>query len=111
MEMARYIMRILRTQITVIWSWGLHNPVAVTNGLRFNVQGFKFQGIVEVVYDESYDLFNVNFIKAGNVVETVEGVYIDGLIDVIDDYVEHTPDYEKMVNDHHKLRFVNNVNA
>lgn len=111
MEMAKYIMSILRTQITVAWSWGLHNPVAVNNGLRFVVQGFKFQGTVEVVYDEGYDLFNVNFIKAGKVVETVEGVYVDGLIDVIDDYVERTDNYEKTVSGYYKLSFINSANA
>lgn len=111
MEMAKYIMSILRTQITVAWSWGLHNPVGVDNGIRFAVQGFKFQGIVEVVYDEDYDLFNVNFIKAGKVVETVEGVYVDGLIEIIDIYVERTADYENTVSDYYKLNFINTANA
>ena len=111
MEMAKYIMSILRTQITVAWSWGLHNPVAVTSGLRFAVQGFKFKGIVEVVYDEGYDLFKVSFIKAGKVVETVEGVYADSLIDIIDNHVERTDEYEKTVSDYYKLNLINSVNA
>lgn len=111
MEMAKYIMSILRTQITVAWSWGLHNPVAVENGIRFAVRGFKFKGIVEVVYDEGYDLFNVKFIKAGEVVDTVEGVYVDGLIDVIDNYVERTDNYEKTVSNYYKFNFINSVNA
>lgn len=111
MDMANYIMSILRTQITVAWSWGLHNPVVVRNGLRFTVHGFKFQGIVEVVYDEGYDLFNVKFIKAGEVVDTVEGVYVDGLISVIDEYVERTDNYEKTVSNYYKFNFINSVNA
>ena len=51
MEMAKYIMRILRSQLMVMWSWGFNNPTAIENGLQFRVQGFKFKGIVEVVYD------------------------------------------------------------
>ena len=99
MEMAKYIMTILKTQLMVVWSWGFHNPVALPNneGLRFNVQGFKFNGVVEVVYDEGWDLFNVRFIKGGKVIDTVEEVYLDGLVDVIDDYVEKTSDYNERV--------------
>ena len=95
MEMAKYIMRILRSQLMVMWSWGFNNPTAIENGLQFRVQGFKFKGIVEVVYDEGWDLFDVRFIKDGKVIETIEGVYIDGLVQVIDDYVEKTSDYKK----------------
>ena len=95
--MAKYIMTILKTQLMVVWSWGFHQPIAIDNGLRFKVQGFKFKGIVEVVYDEGWDLFDVRFIKDGKVIETIEGVYIDGLVQVIDDYVEKTSDYEQRV--------------
>ncbi len=92
-------MSIFKTQLMVVWSWGFHNPVALPNneGLRFMVTGFKFKGIVEVVYNEGWDLFDVRFIKGGKVIDTVEEVYFDGLVDVIDDYVEHTPDYEERV--------------
>ena len=103
MEMAKYIMRILRSQLMVMWSWGFNNPTAIENGLQFRVQGFKFKGIVEVVYDEGWDLFDVRFIKDGKVIETVEGVYIDGLVQVIDDYVEKTSDYEKRVRELYSL--------
>ena len=101
MEMAKYIMSILKTQLMVVWSWGFHNPVALPNneGLRFMVTGFRFKGIVEVVYDEGWDLFNVRFIKGGKVIDTVEEVYLDSLVSVIDDYVERVPDYDKKVQE------------
>ena len=94
-------MSILKTQLMVVWSWGFHNPVALPNneGLRFNVQGFKFKGIVEVRYNEGWDLFDVNFIKGGKVIETFEGVYFDGLVEIVDDYVERVPDYDKKVQE------------
>lgn len=98
MEMAKYIMSILKTQLMVVWSWGFHQPVAIENGLQFRVQGFKFRGIVEVVYNEGRDLFDVRFLKANKVVNTIEGVYFDMLVDTIDDYVEKTSDYEKRVS-------------
>ena len=97
MEMAKYIMTILKTQLMVVWSWGFHNPVAIENGIRFKVQGFKFKGIVEVVYDEGWDLFNVRFIKGGKVIDTVEEVYFDTLVETIDNYVEKTSDYKERV--------------
>ena len=99
MEMAKYIMTLLRTQLMVVWSWGFHQPIAIENGLRFKVQGFKFKGVVEVVYDEGWDLFNVIFIKGTKVIETIEGVYFDGLVETIDFRVEKTSDYDKRVKE------------
>ncbi len=101
--MAKYIMSILKTQLMVVWSWGFHKPIAIENGLRFNVQGFKFKGVVEVAYNEGRDLFDVRFLKANKVVKTVEGVYFDTLVDVIDDYVEHTSDYAERVQKEYSI--------
>ena len=54
MEMANYILRILRSQLTIMLSWGFNHPTALPNneGLRFNVQGFKFKGTVEEKTDD-----------------------------------------------------------
>ena len=41
MEMAGYIISILRTQLMVVWSWGFNSPIAIENGVRFKVQGFR----------------------------------------------------------------------
>ena len=103
MEMAKYIMSIFKTQLMVVWSWGFHKPVAIENGLRFKVQGFKFRGVVEVRYNEGHDLFDVSFIKGGKVVKKVEDVFFDMLVDVIDNYVEKTPDYEQRVRQEYSL--------
>ena len=103
MEMAKYIMSILKTQLMVVWSWGFHNPIAIEDGLRFKVQGFKFRGIVEVKYNEGSDLFDVSFIKAGKVVKTIDGVFFDMLVETIDYYVEKTSDYEKRVKEEYSL--------
>lgn len=97
MEMAQYILSIFKTQLMVVYSWGFHKPMALENGLRFKVTGFKFRGVVDVVYNEAQDLFDVSFIKANKVVKSIDGVFFDMLVDVIDDYVERTPDYDKRV--------------
>ena len=103
MEMAKYIMSILKTQLMVVWSWGFSSPMAVNNGLRFKVQGFKFCGVVEVVYNEGSDLFDVSFIKAGKVIMTIDSVFFDMLISVIDNYVEKTADYDERVKAEYSL--------
>lgn len=97
MEMAKYILSIFQTQLMVVYSWGFHKPMALENGLRFKVTGFRFRGIVDVVYNEGRDLFDVSFIQSNKVVKSIDGVYFDMLVDVIDDVVERTPDYSEKV--------------
>ena len=97
MEMANYIMKILKTQLMVVWSWGFHKPMALENGIRFKVTGFKFCGVVEVVYNEAQDLFDVSFIKANKVVKSIDGVFFDMLVETIDNFVEKTSDYDQRV--------------
>lgn len=98
MEMAKYILQILRTQIMLMFSWGFHSAYAIENGLGFYVNGYLHKGKVEVVYDEGWDLFNVRTInRDGSVKEEQEGIYIDGLVSTIDAMVEHCPNYAERV--------------
>ena len=87
MEMAKYILSIFRTQPIVVFSWGFHSPQRLPDdkGLRFQVEGFKYQGTVEVVYVEGKDLFEVRLINNGT---KVEDVYLDNLVNAIDGMVE-----------------------
>lgn len=101
--MTTYILSIFKTQLMVVCSWGFNSPIAIENGLRFKVQGFKFRGVVEVKYNEGLDLFYISFIKAGKVIETIEGVYLDALVETIDLYVEKTSDYEQRVREEYHL--------
>lgn len=93
MNMAEYIFSVLKAQIIIMWSWGFNSATAIEDGLQFNVQGFKFKGIVKVIYDHAMDLFKVEFVKYGEVEKTIEGVYVDELVEVIDNYVEKTENY------------------
>lgn len=104
MEMAKYILAILRSQLMVVFSWGFHAATAIENGLAFHVQGFKHTGRVEVIYDEGWDMFTVRTINQdGTVKEQNEGVYVDGLVDTIDEMVERTPDYASRVKSQYGL--------
>lgn len=98
--MAEYILSILRTQLMVVFSWGFHRPTALPDdgGLAFKVDGFKHRGWVFVKYNEGKDLFDIELHdKSLNVVRSIEDVYFDQLIAVIDNAVEHTENYEEQV--------------
>lgn len=97
MEMANYIFQILRSQPLIIWSWGFNSPEAVLNCLRFNVSGFKFSGIVEILYNDGSDLFDIYFFEGEQKVDVIYGCYIDMLIDVIDNKVEKVDNYKERV--------------
>ena len=97
--MANYIYTILISKLMVILSWGFNSPIAITNGLRFKVQGFKFTGIVEVIYNAGMDLFEIH-LSDGRV---EADVYADCLVDVIDDLVERTDDYADRVKKEYGL--------
>lgn len=98
MEMAKYIMSILRSQLMVVFSWGFNNPVAIENGLQFNVEGYKHTGKVRVKYNEGIDLFEVILLNGdGSVKEQANEVYFDALVETIDDMVEMVPDYKERV--------------
>ena len=91
-------MQILRTELMVMFSWGFHSAYAIKNGLSFYVNGYLHKGKVEVVYDEGWDLFIVRTLNPdGSTKEQEEGIYADGLVEVIDRMVEKTDDYASRV--------------
>lgn len=96
--MAEYILSILRSQLMIMSSWGFNSPTRLSDnrGLGFKVQGFKYKGWVEVVYDEGLDTFSVILKNTGKV---VEDVYFDELVNVIDSLVERTDGYEERVKE------------
>ena len=84
----------------IVLSWGFNNPIALigNRGLKFDVNGLKQKGSVEVVYNDGSDLFDVYL---GS--KCVEGVYADELVSVIDGEVERTNDYQKRVKQTYNL--------
>ena len=89
MEMYKYILNILRSQPIVVFSWGFHDAQALPDGLRFAVNGYLHQGLVDVVYDDGADLFVVNTLNEnGSIKQQETDVYLDCLVNVIDGMVE-----------------------
>lgn len=106
LELARYIWSILKTQIAVFMSWGV-DPKSIKvigGGIEFHCQGFKHTRKVQVVLDEGKDLFEIHLISEnGELVKTVEDVYLDNLVYVIDENVEKTDDYEKRISETYNI--------
>lgn len=70
-------------------AWGAKDLVAMRDGLKFKTSGMvRWKGYVYVKYDEGQDLYNVVFGQVRKsewkVVKTVEGVFADMLVDIID---------------------------
>lgn len=104
MTIAEYILRVLRAQIVLVMSWGFHNAKAIENGIAFNVEGFIFQGRVEIVYDEGWDLFDIRLVNEdGSIKDEAQGVFVDGIVSTIDNMVEHTSDYKERVKREYSL--------
>ena len=99
--MAEYILTILRSQLMVIFSWGFNSPKRLPEdkGLSFLVEGFKYTGKVKVIYNEGSDLFEVHLSDGTK----VEDVYLDNLVEVIDNLVEKTSNYEQRVQQEYAL--------
>ena len=105
LEMARYIWSILKTQLTIIMSWGidLDSIKVVDLGIQFHVQGFKHTGYVKVALNEGKDLFEISLLSDdGECVKFLDEVYLDMLVDTIDQAVEKTEDYEERLTEYCK---------
>lgn len=102
-EMANYIIDVLNTQHDVMLSWGIDPKTVKTikDGLQFHVEGFKVKGMVTITYMVGLDLFKVEIVSDTDIdrkdVIIFEEVYVDQLVQVIDEAVELTPDYEERV--------------
>jgi len=96
-EMGKYIYSLLSP--TILMSWGFTSPVVIKQGLRFSVSGFLLKGKVEVIYNGGSDLFDLTFYNEDSGVRnTLEGVYFDQLLEVLDDQVERVDNYNDRVN-------------
>ena len=98
--MANYILRILKSQMWVMLSWGVSDFRALPNneGIIFHVKGFKFVGWLKVVYDEGSDLFNIFYMDNDMQTQKIQQrIFFDELVRNIDEEVEKTKDYENDV--------------
>lgn len=84
------VYRVIRSGGSITWSWGMSSPKNFHDrALTFSVNGFKHKGIVAITYNRVPDLFNVELRnRQYNLVDKIDGVYIDQLVQVIDSMVE-----------------------
>ena len=96
---------------TLSWGVDFARVKVIENGTEFQVQGFNITGIVRVQYVEGSDLFKVTIIPDNKQKKPIiiEGVYLDMLVSVIDENVEHCDNYEKRISEEYE--FVENLVA
>ena len=105
-RLAKYIWAILTSQPIILMSWGVDPKTVKTIelGLEFHVQGFKHRGLVRVTLNEGLDLFEVSLIDENDkIVNTIESVFCDNLVAVIDDAVEKCENYQERISQEYQL--------
>ena len=93
-DMSRYIWHILSLDPYIPMSWGidLDSIESDDTSLEFHVQGFVHTGNVRITYIEGADVFQVTLYgEDGELKETINDVYNDNLVSVIDEKVEKHP--------------------
>ena len=101
-ELAMYIWSILKTQMTVIMSWGLDPSKArvIDNGMEIYVQGFLHKGFVQITLNEGTDLFEIKLLsEERETVKFIEDVFLDCLVNTLDENIEKCDNYEQRVSD------------
>ena len=105
-RLAKYIWTILTSYPIILMSWGIDPKTVKTIelGLEFHVQGFKHRGLVRVTLNEGLDLFEVSLIDENDkIVNTIESVFCDNLVAVIDDAVEKCENYQERISQEYQL--------
>lgn len=103
-KIAKLVWNVIRNASSISMSWGIDCDTIESDeeSIRFHVQGFLHTGTVEVRYNGGADLFEISlFDESGNLTEKIEDIYVDQLVDVIDNHVEndHSGDYESKIED------------
>lgn len=89
-----YISTILMHNPSIYWSWGPSEFKEIEDGASFNVNGFKYQGEVRILYNGGSDTFSVVIGE-----RQIDDIYLDELVNTIDHEVEYTgEDYLERVD-------------
>lgn len=102
-ELAMYIWSILKTQMTVIMSWGLDPSKAkvINNGMEIHVQGFLHKGFVQITLNDGTDLFEITLLSdERETVKFIEDVFLDCLVNTLDENIEKCENYEQRINEY-----------
>jgi hypothetical protein len=104
-ELAMYIWQILKTQMTIIMSWGIDPSKArvIDNGIELHVRGFLHTGFLQITLNEGTDLFEIKLLsEERELVKFIEDVYLDCLVETIDREVEKCDNYEQRISEYLK---------
>ena len=104
-ELAMYIWQILKTQMTIILSWGIDPGQAkvIDCGMEIHVQGFIHTGFVQITLNEGTDLFEIMLLsEKRETVKFIEDVYLDCLVKTLDENIEKCENYEQRVSEYLK---------
>ena len=102
-ELAMYIWQILKTQTTIIMSWGIDPSKArvIDNGIELHVRGFLHTGFLQITLNEGADLFEITLLsEERELVKFIEDVYLDCLVETIDREVEKCDNYEQRISEY-----------
>lgn len=107
-EGQKTILYVLKHFSGIVMSWGVSKVLKIKvghwDGIRLHVQGFVHEGAVNILYNEGTDLFDIQFIDLNEkIVKTIEDVYIDQLIEILDTNIEKCPNYENFVKQYYNL--------
>jgi len=83
-------MQLLTHNRVIYWSWGVSRASNFNNkGLGLKVSGRYLKGWVLITLSGS-DLYDIHFLKgrAKEILTSIEGIYFDELVEVIDRYIE-----------------------
>lgn len=83
------------SRLTIVWSWGAHNWTQMSKYLlRFKVQAYRHKGYIFIAVNGS-DLFDVWLTDLkGNIKHTFTDIFIEDLVEVIDEKIEKQSNYE-----------------
>ena len=101
--LAMYIWQILKTQMTVIMSWGIDPSKArvIDNGIELHVRGFLHTGFLQITLNEGTELFEIKLLsEERELVKFIEDVYLDCLVETIDREVERCDNYEQRISEY-----------
>lgn len=102
-ELAMYIWQILKTQMTIIMSWGIDHSKAkvIENGIELHVRGFLHTGFLQITLNEGADLFEIMLLsEKRETVKFIDGVYLDCLVNTLDENIEKCENYEQRVSEY-----------
>ena len=86
-------------------SWGLDPSKArvIDNGMEIYVQGFLHKGFVQITLNEGTDLFEIKLLsEERELVKFIEDVYLDSLVNTLDENIEKCENYEQRVSEYLK---------